>query len=92
MKALIRRLARVFTRNIRTQAPGQMFIVADDWSNVLMGCCDCGLMHKFEFSIDERRRLVIRGWRDPAATHAIRTARHFHFVPRDSTSRQTPAA
>lgn len=33
-----------------------------DW---LLGCCDCGLIHKYHFTIDpdDQDRMLIQGWR-----------------------------
>jgi hypothetical protein len=33
-----------------------------------MECCDCGLVHRLEFRIDEDKFLYMRGWRDNRAT------------------------
>ena len=40
-----------------------------------MICCDCGLVHRFEFrhvKWGRGRKIMFRGWRDERATAAVR--------------------
>lgn len=37
-----------------------------------MICCDCGLVHKIDFALDHKSRILVRFWRDKRATAAIR--------------------
>jgi len=40
-----------------------------------MECCDCGLVHKFDFDHvpwGRGRKIIIRAWRDDAATRRAR--------------------
>lgn len=69
------------TDRIATQNRDDVAIF-EDWSNVLMGCCDCGLMHRYDFSADDEGRLCIRGRRDFSASLAIRRDRDFPFKDR----------
>lgn len=55
-------------------------IVVDDWRGVSMGCCDCGLVHDFDFRSDAAGRLHITGRRDVATTAALRRDRKFRFT------------
>jgi len=36
-------------------------------------CCDCGLIHRLNFKIDERGRIHIQTFRDSRATGGART-------------------
>lgn len=41
-------------------------------TNYRMACCDCGLVHKMEFGIDARNRLIFRARRDVKETKLLR--------------------
>ena len=47
-----------------------------DWKNrdYLMACCDCHLVHRFQFTVDGDN-LIIQGWRENARTGALRRYR-----------------
>lgn len=47
------------------------------WDAVLLGCCDCGLFHEYDFKVNERGHLMIRARRDSVATDLARQAREF---------------
>lgn len=36
-------------------------------------CCDCGLIHKLNFKVDEQGRIFVQTFRDPRATGGART-------------------
>lgn len=73
-----------YTRNFKQQQRNDL-VVVDDWHNVLMGCCDCGLYHRFDFDVSPSGRLTIRGRRDFIATAAARRAKEFPFQPQRAT-------
>jgi len=80
----LRRLfARRLTRNLVQQERNAVAIL-EAWSNVPMGCCDCGLIHRFDFWVNSRGQLCVRAHRDHDLTAAIRTIRTFPL------SRATP--
>jgi len=43
-------------------------------------CCDCGLVHKVEFRIHEKR-IQFRMWRNSCATAQLRKHRSFPYSP-----------
>ena len=47
-----------------------------DWPNrdLLMECCDCGLVHRLHFTVIENR-LIIQAWRDEKRTAMLREKR-----------------
>lgn len=41
----------------------------------MMGCCDCGLVHKMEFALTgtkSRKKIIFRAWRDEKETKYLR--------------------
>jgi hypothetical protein len=44
-------------------------------------CCDCALVHKLNFRINNRGRIEIQTFRDVRATNGAR--KHFHFTKDD---------
>ncbi len=47
-----------------------------DWIHPLpgyrMACCDCGLVHRMEFDIDDEGRVIFRAGRDTRGTGQLR--------------------
>ncbi|WLA80263.1 hypothetical protein [Bradyrhizobium elkanii] len=41
-------------------------------------CCDCGLVHRLNFKVDEKGNIHIQTFRDPRATNGAR--KNFHFT------------
>ena len=41
-------------------------------------CCDCGLIHKLNFKIDEKGNIHMQTFRDARATNGAR--KHFNFT------------
>jgi hypothetical protein len=81
--SLLRRLRAMFvtTEKIRTQHVGDV-VVLKTWTNQLMGCCDCGLMHRYDFKVSPEGFLLVSARRDDVATLAIRRDRSFAFTQR----------
>lgn len=80
---MLRRLLAFLTstRGI-TQAERGEQVTLPGWNGQLIGCCDCGLMHRYDFSVNEQGQLVMRARRDHIATEAIRRDRVFPFAAR----------
>lgn len=79
---LIRWRARwTATDRILQQHEGGDAVILDTWTDVLMGCCDCGLMHRYDFSLVEGK-LRVTARRDRVATLAVRRDRSFPFHAR----------
>lgn len=54
-------------------------VVLEGWKDQLIGCCDCGLMHKFSFSVNVDGKLQMTAKRDHLSTAVIRRDRTFKF-------------
>jgi hypothetical protein len=52
-------------------APGQPRVLAWRRQDLLMACCDCGLVHRLRFTV-AGGRLTIRAWRDNRRTGQVR--------------------
>ena len=76
MKWLLRLLARSQTRNIVQRDRNSVYIFRH-WRGNPMGCCDCGLMHRYDFWVNGDGQLCCRAARDDENTAAIRTVRVF---------------
>jgi len=51
--------------------PGQRVLVKWRREDYKMACCDCGLVHRLNFTV-KGGTLVMRAWRDNRATGQIR--------------------
>lgn len=57
-------------------------VVFADWSDVKMGCCDCGLIHRYSFKANEAGHLEVRARRLDGPTAAVRMIRPFPMARR----------
>lgn len=85
---LQRFLAQLTTTDNIHQHTRDDVAVLDGWLNQLIGCCDCGLMHRFDFGLVPSKRadlpgyqLTMTGRRDQIATLAARRERVFPCQP-----------
>ncbi len=48
-------------------------------------CCDCGLVHDFEFIVGHRQKLTFRAWRKVRSTAQRRRWQKIKFIPHGKT-------
>lgn len=67
-----------------TKPRSEYYHVTDgEWIEVQMRnnrdqCCDCGLIHRIDYRINDKGKIEMRAYRDPRATNGAR--RHFNFA------------
>jgi len=56
--------------------------VPTNWRDNKDQCCDCGLVHRVNYRVNEDGKLEVQVFRDPRATNGAR--RHSKFTKRES--------